>query len=173
VLCQTVVNAAGLSAQSLARAIEGLPVETVPPTFLAKGHYFALKGRAPFSRLIYPVPQPGGLGIHLTLDLAGQARFGPDVVWVDRVDYRFEDGRRRAFVDAIRQYFPKLEAESIEPDYTGIRPKLGPAGNPAQDFVVQGPETHGVRGLVNLYGIESPGLTAALALAELVHSMVG
>lgn len=173
VLCQTVVNAAGLGAQALSRALEGLPPETVPPAFLAKGHYFTLTGRSPFSRLVYPVPQPGGLGIHLTLDLAGRARFGPDVLWMDRVDYRFEEGRQPAFVDAIRQYFPNLDGQSLEPDYTGIRPKLGPAGSAAQDFVVQGPEAHGVAGLVNLYGIESPGLTAALALAELVHSKLG
>jgi L-2-hydroxyglutarate oxidase LhgO len=172
VLCRTVVNAAGLGAQSVAQAIEGLPKETVPASFFAKGHYFVLGGRSPFSRLIYPVPQPGGLGIHVTLDLGGGARFGPDVCWVDRIDYRFDPGREAAFVDAIRQYFPGLPADRIAPGYTGIRPKLGPSGSAPQDFVVHGPETHGVQGLVNLYGIESPGLTAALALAEHVRSLV-
>jgi L-2-hydroxyglutarate oxidase LhgO len=171
VLCQTVVNAAGLRAQSVAHAIEGLPKDTVPASFFAKGHYFIFAGRSPFSHLIYPVPQPGGLGIHVTLDLAGQARFGPDVCWVDEVDYRFDEGRKAAFVDAIRRYFPRLSPESLTPGYTGIRPKLGPSGSPTHDFVVHGPESHGVAGLVNLYGIESPGLTAALALAEHVRSL--
>ncbi len=173
VLCQTVVNAAGLQASSLARSIEGLPKDTVPPSFLAKGHYFVLTGRSPFSRLIYPVPEPGGLGIHVTLDLGGRARFGPDVHWVDAIDYKFEAGLDGAFEDAIRRYFPGLKAHSIEPGYTGIRPKIGPSGSVPQDFVVHGPETHGIRGLVNLYGIESPGLTAALALAEHVQSISG
>ena len=173
VLCQTVVNATGLQASSLARSIEGVPKDTVPPSFLAKGHYFVLTGRSPFSRLIYPVPEPGGLGIHVTLDLAGRARFGPDVHWVDTIDYRFEEGLEGVFEDAIRRYFPTMKAQSIEPGYTGIRPKVAPSGSAPQDFVVHGPETHGVRGLVNLYGIESPGLTAALALAEHVHAIIG
>jgi L-2-hydroxyglutarate oxidase LhgO len=172
VLCQTVVNAAGLNAPSVARSIEGLPPDTVPPAFLAKGHYFVFAERSPFSRLIYPVPEPGGLGIHVTLDLAGRARFGPDVHWVDCVDYGFEQGLEGTFVDAIRRYFPAMKAESIEPGYTGIRPKVGPRGSASQDFLVHGPDVHGVRGLVNLYGIESPGLTAALALAEHVRSLV-
>jgi L-2-hydroxyglutarate oxidase LhgO len=171
VLCKTVINAAGLRAQSVAHGIEGLPQETVPPSLFAKGHYFALAGPSPFARLVYPVPQPGGLGIHLTLDLAGRARFGPDVQWVEEVDYRFDAGREPLFVEAIRQYFPALKAESLEPGYTGIRPKLGPSASASQDFVVHGRETHGVRGLVNLYGIESPGLTAALALAEHIQSI--
>ena len=171
VLCQTVVNAAGLNAPSVARSIQGLPQDTVPPGALAKGHYFVLKGRSPFSRLVYPVPEPGGLGIHVTLDLAGRARFGPDVHWVDEVDYRFEKGLEGLFVEAIGRYFPAIKVESIEPGYTGIRPKVGPRGSAAQDFVVHGPEVHGVGGLVNLYGIESPGLTAALALAEYVRSL--
>jgi L-2-hydroxyglutarate oxidase LhgO len=173
VRCQTVVNAAGFYAQSVALKLEGLPRDTVPPAYFAKGHYFVLTGRSPFSRLVYPVPHAGGLGIHLTLDLAGHARFGPDIQWVDGVDYQFDAARESQFVEAVRRYFPGLSAQSIAPGYTGIRPKLGPAGSGAQDFIVQGPESHGIPGLVNLYGIESPGLTAALALAEHVRRLVG
>ena len=165
-LCRTVVNAAGLRAQDVARSIAGVPTASIPAQYFAKGHYFVLAGRAPFNRLVYPVPVPGGLGIHLTLDLAKQARFGPDVSWQDGVDYAFDEQRAAAFYDAIRHYFPSLAQGSLLPGYTGIRPKLGPAAAPAQDFVVQGPAAHGVPGLLNLYGIESPGLTASLALAE-------
>src|SRR6185369_5329795 len=137
-----------------------MPKERIPECFYAKGHYFVLGGRAPFRRLVYPVPVPGGLGVHVTLDLVGQARFGPDVSWIDGVDYDFDESRATSFYGAIRTYFPALADGALNPGYTGIRPKLGPAGTPAQDFVVQGPQEHGVRGLVNLYGIESPGLTA-------------
>ncbi len=172
VLCRAVVNAAGLGAQALARRIEGLPKSTIPPAFFAKGHYFTMSGRSPFHHLVYPVPAPGGLGIHVTLDLAGQARFGPDVSWVDGIDYRFDEGRVASFCAAIRTYFPALDDARLHPGYTGIRPKLGPAGTPSQDFVIQGPDDHGVPGLVNLYGIESPGLTAALALAEEVRALL-
>jgi len=168
VLCKSVVNAAGLAAQVVSRSLAGLPEPTIPAHFLAKGHYFVLRGRAPFSRLVYPVPEPGGLGIHVTLDLGGQARFGPDVSWIDTVDYGFDEARAEAFYPAIRTYFPALAAGTLDPGYTGIRPKMGPAGSPPQDFVVQGPREHGVPGLVNLYGIESPGLTAAMALADVV-----
>lgn len=164
-LCKTVVNAAGLRAQEVARSIVGLPAATIPQQHFAKGHYFVLSGRAPFRRLVYPVPVPGGLGVHLTLDLAGQARFGPDVSWLGGVDYSFDDSRAASFYAAIRSYFPSLADESLSPGYTGIRPKLGPAGSADQDFMVQGPAVHGVPGLLNLYGIESPGLTASLALA--------
>lgn len=166
VSCQTVVNAAGLRAQEVARSIVGLNCETIPPQYFAKGHYFVLPGRAPFRHLIYPVPVPGGLGIHLTLDLAKQARFGPDVSWLDGVDYSFDESRVESFYAAITSYFPGLAPGSLSPGYTGIRPKLGSASAPVQDFVVHGPAVHGVPGLLNLYGIESPGLTASLALAE-------
>lgn len=166
VRCRCVVNAAGLRAQEVARGLVGLAGETIPPQYFAKGHYFVLNGRAPFRHLVYPVPVAGGLGVHLTLDLAKQARFGPDVSWLDEVDYAFDESRAEAFYAAVTSYFPGLVAGSLSPGYTGIRPKLGPASAPAQDFVVQGPAVHGVPGLLNLYGIESPGLTASLALAE-------
>jgi L-2-hydroxyglutarate oxidase LhgO len=172
VRCSAVVNAGGLRAQEVARAIAGLPESTIPPAFFAKGHYFLLSGRAPVSRLVYPVPVPGGLGIHVTLDLAGQARFGPDVVWTDGIDYSFDEGRAAAFHTAIRGYLPSVAIEHLAPGYTGIRPKLGPAGAPAQDFLIQGPADHGVPGLVNLYGIESPGLTASLAVADHVRALL-
>jgi len=172
VLCRAVVNAAGLWAQSLAAMISGLPKEAIPPRMFAKGHYFVLTGPSPFRRLVYPVPVPGGLGIHVTLDLAGQARFGPDVSWIDDVDYRFDEGRAARFHEAIRTYYPGLQADRLVPGYTGIRPKLGPEGSAPQDFVIQGPADHGVAGLVNLYGIESPGLTASLALAEHVRALL-
>ena len=164
--CRTVINAAGLRAQEVARSIEGIPVASIPPQYFAKGHYFVLSGRTPFRRLVYPVPAPGGLGVHLTLDLAGQARFGPDVSWVDGVDYSFDEARSDSFYEAIRRYFPGLTPGSLVPGYTGIRAKLGPAAAAGQDFVVQGPAQHGVAGLLNLYGIESPGFTSALALAD-------
>jgi len=161
-----VVNAAGLRAPSLARCIEGYPHEQAPGEYYAKGNYYALAGRAPFSRLIYPVPEPGGLGVHITLDLAGQARFGPDVEWVERIDYQVDPGRAARFYAAIRRYWPALPDDALVPGYAGVRPKITPQGAPAADFVVQGPREHGVPGLVNLFGIESPGLTASLALAD-------
>lgn len=165
-LAGSVINCAGLSAQALARSLGGLPADTVPPLHYAKGNYYALSGRAPFSRLIYPLPQPGGLGVHLTLDLAGGTRFGPDVEWIETLNYRVDPTRADAFAAEIRRYWPALPEGALIPDYAGIRPKLHGPGQPAQDFAVHGPRRHGVRGLVCLYGIESPGLTASLALAD-------
>lgn len=168
-----VVNAAGLGAPALAAATGGLPPGAVPRLQLAKGHYFALRsGRAPFSRLIYPLPEPGGLGIHLTLDLAGQARFGPDVAWVDRCEYGVPADLAPRFVAAIRTYWPGLPDDGLVPAYAGIRPKLTGPGEPGVDFRIDGPAHHGVAGLVNLFGIESPGLTAALALADRVVGLL-
>lgn len=163
--CQQLVNAAGLFAPAVARSIAGIPADTIPPAHLAKGHYFTLSGRSPFRHLIYPVPEPGGLGVHVTLDLAGVARFGPDVQWVDQVDYGFDAARAAHFYSVIRTYYPGLPDGALQPGYTGIRPKITPPGAPPADFLVQGPEAHGLP-LVSLYGIESPGLTAALALAD-------
>jgi L-2-hydroxyglutarate oxidase LhgO len=160
------VNAAGLFAPALARAIEGIPPETIPPAYFCRGVYFTLSGRAPFGRLIYPVPVPGGLGVHVTLDLAGQARFGPDVEWISAVDYTVDPARGEVFYDAVRSYWPGLPDGALQPGYAGIRPKISAPAEPAADFLVQGPATHGVAGLVNLYGIESPGLTASLPLAD-------
>lgn len=166
--CRAVVNAAGLFAQDVARHIEGVPPRSIPARYLAKGHYFVLRGKSPFSRLVYPVPDLSGLGVHVTLDLGGAARFGPDVQWVDEVDYRFDESRAAVFYPAVRSYYPDLADGCLAPGYTGIRPKLGPPGSAPHDFVVQGAEEHGVDGLINLYGIESPGLTASLALADWV-----
>jgi len=170
--CRTLVNAAGLHAQAVAAKLAGLEPATIPPAHYAKGHYFVLAGRSPFRRLVYPIAVAGGLGTHVTLDMGGQARFGPDVTWVDGVDYTFDEGRASQFYASIRRYWPGLPDGALQPGYTGIRPKLGPAGTPAQDFVIQGPADHGVSGLVNLYGIESPGLTASLAIADAVASLV-
>ena len=167
-----VINSAGLFAPDLARKFAGLPPATVPPTFYCKGNYYSLAGRSPFSRLIYPVPEAAGLGVHLTIDLGGQARFGPDVEWVDHIDYEVDPKRADSFYAAIRSYWPALPDGALMPGYSGIRPKLqGPAA-PAGDFVVQGPREHGVKGLVNLYGIESPGLTSSLAIAEYVDQLL-
>jgi L-2-hydroxyglutarate oxidase LhgO len=167
-LADTVVNAAGLYAVPVARQIAGLPEATIPPAYYAKGNYYTLAGRSPFSHLIYPVPEAAGLGVHVTVDLGGAARFGPDVEWVERPDdYDVDPVRAEAFYAAVRKYWPELPEASLLPGYAGIRPKLQAPGEPAKDFVVQGAETHGVPGLVNLYGIESPGLTASLALADL------
>ena len=164
--CRRLVNAAGLHAPELARRIAGMPAERVPGAYYAKGNYFTLAGRSPFTRLIYPVPVPGGLGVHLTIDLGGQARFGPDVEWIDAIAYTVDPHRADGFYAAVRKYWPALKDGALQPGYAGIRPKIVPKGAPAQDFVVQGPQTHGVPGLVNLFGIESPGLTASLAIAE-------
>jgi L-2-hydroxyglutarate oxidase LhgO len=166
-----VVNAAGLWAPGLAARLDGLAPRHVPTARFAKGNYFSLAGRAPFSHLIYPVPEEAGLGVHLTLDLAGQSRFGPDVEWIspaspDAIDYRVDAQRAAGFEAAIRTYWPGLPAGALQPAYSGVRPKLQSPGGAAHDFVLQGPEQHGVCGLMNLYGIESPGLTASLALAD-------
>jgi len=161
-----VVNCAGLHAQQIASALTGLDPAMVPPLYLAKGNYYSLSGRSPFSKLIYPVPEPGGLGVHLTIDLGGQARFGPDVEWVDQLAYDVDVRRAQSFYESIRRYWPALPDGALQPGYAGIRPKLSGPGAPAIDFVIQGPATHGVPGLVNLFGIESPGLTASLAIAE-------
>ncbi|MFN3077144.1 MAG: NAD(P)/FAD-dependent oxidoreductase [Alphaproteobacteria bacterium] len=166
--CRQVVNAAGLSAPDLARHFQGLAPEWVPPSYLSKGNYFLLAGRAPFQRLIYPIPEPDALGVHLTLDLAGQARFGPDVEWVEAIDYRVDPNRSADFYGEVRRYWPDLPDGALMPGYAGIRPKIVPRGAPAADFQVQGPTEHGIDGLVNLFGIESPGLTSCLALADLV-----
>ena len=162
------VNAAGLGAQAFAGQIAGLPREAIPSLRLAKGSYFSFPGRAPFSRLVYPLPDSAGLGVHMTIDLAGQARFGPDVEWVARVDYRVDARRAAAFSEQIRRYWPSLPNESLQPAYSGIRPKLVGPGEMAADFRIDGWKVHGVPGLVGLYGIESPGLTASLAIGARV-----
>ena len=164
--CNLLVNSAGLHAPFVARHIHGLPQDRVPTEYFAKGNYFTLAGRSPFTRLIYPVPVPGGLGVHLTMDLGGQAKFGPDVEWIDAIDYTVDPSRSDSFYAAVRTYWPGLKDGALQPGYAGIRPKTVPKGVPAQDFVVQGPQTHGVAGLINLFGIESPGLTASLAIAD-------
>ena len=166
--CRMLVNSAGLHAPDVARTLAGMPADRIPSAYYAKGNYFTLAGRSPFSRLIYPVPVPGGLGVHLTIDLGGQARFGPDVQWIDSIDYTVDPARCESFYAAVRTYWPGLKDNALQPGYAGIRPKIVPPGAPAQDFVVQGPQTHGVPGLINLFGIESPGLTASLAIADYV-----
>lgn len=172
--CRTLVNAAGLQAQRLAGAIETPSALPVPPAHFAKGHYFSLSGRSPFRHLVYPMPDPGGLGIHVTLDLAGQCRFGPDVTrWQAAPDYAFEDGLEARFAQAIRRYWPGLPDDALRPGYTGVRPKVTGPDQPAGDFMIQGPADHGVAGLVNLFGIESPGLTACLAIASEVACALG
>ena len=167
---RVLINAAGHGACTLARGITALDPALVPRDYLSKGSYFTLSGRCPFTRLIYPMPIPGGAGVHLTLDLGGQARFGPDVEAVDSFDYRVDPARGGAFADAVRRYWPGLPDGALQPGYAGIRPKIVPAGE-AQDFVIQSEAVHGLAGLVNLFGIESPGLTAALAIAEEVAAM--
>jgi L-2-hydroxyglutarate oxidase LhgO len=168
VKCRVLVNSAGLRAPGVAKRIEGYPASLAPPEYYAKGNYYSLNRKSPFSRLVYPVPEPGGLGVHVTLDLAGQARFGPDVEWVERIDYHVDPKRAERFYAAIRRYWPGLPDAALLPGYAGIRPKTAGPGEPAPDFAVQGPRAHGVPGLVHLYGIESPGLTASLALAAMV-----
>ncbi|MEO8012533.1 NAD(P)/FAD-dependent oxidoreductase [Polaromonas sp.] len=168
-----VVNSAGLQAQPLARRFDGLPAQAVPPSYYAKGNYFTLAGRSPFSRLIYPVPEAAGLGVHLTIDLGGQAKFGPDVQWVESADDLVVDpARGDAFYAEVRKYWPDLKDGALLPGYAGMRPKIQSPDEPAKDFMIQGPAVHGVAGLVNLFGIESPGLTSSLAIGSLVSQML-
>ncbi|MFM2068015.1 MAG: hypothetical protein RLZZ584_2924 [Pseudomonadota bacterium] len=179
-----VINSAGLQAQAVAARMSGFPATAIPPRHIAKGHYFSLAGRAPFSRLIYPMPVDGGLGVHLTLDLGGQARFGPDVLWLppgntsaitpaeEALDFSVDPQRGEVFYDAVRRYWAGLADGALQPAYSGIRPKLGGPGEPARDFHIAGPAEHGCAGVVQLMGIESPGLTASLAIAELVQAIV-
>lgn len=168
-----VVNAAGLGAQPLARRIDGYPAGKVPRLVLGKGNYFGFAGRPVFSRLIYPTPVDGGLGVHVTLDLAGRMRFGPDVEWISEENYAVDPRRADSFYDRIRTYWPGLPADSLVPDYCGIRPKLTGPGEPAADFMIAAEPAHGMPRLVNLFGIESPGLTASLSLAEEVVGYLG
>lgn len=171
--CRLFVNAAGHGAVPLAHAIAGIPEAAIPPAYFCKGSYFTLSGKAPFSRLIYPVPEQAGLGVHLTLDLAGQARFGPDTQWIETPDYEVDPARGDKFYAAIRRYWPALPDGALNPAYAGIRPKIVPAGAPAADFRVDGPAEHGVPGLALLFGIESPGLTSSLAIADMVAEKLG
>jgi L-2-hydroxyglutarate oxidase LhgO len=165
--CKLLVNAAGLNAPGLARHFNGLAFDKVPPAFYAKGNYFSLLGKAPFKHLVYPVPEPGGLGVHLTLDVGGQAKFGPDVPWIDSAsDYTVDASRAPEFEERIRQYWPGLPEHALAPAYAGIRPKISGPEDAAADFMIQGPADHGHPGLVNLFGIESPGLTSALAIGD-------
>ncbi|HEX7327155.1 MAG TPA: NAD(P)/FAD-dependent oxidoreductase [Casimicrobiaceae bacterium] len=165
-IARSVFNCAGLDAARVAASIEGVPRAAIPRLRFCKGNYFRLAGRSPFSRLVYPLPEPGGLGVHLTLDLGGAARFGPDVEWIDAIDYAVDASRADRFYPAIRRYWPGLPDGALAPDYAGIRPKLHGPDEPARDFAIEGPQEHGVAGLVNLFGIESPGLTASLAIAS-------
>jgi L-2-hydroxyglutarate oxidase LhgO len=169
--CRLLVNSAGLNAPAVARGIDGMPLELIPCAYLAKGNYFSCSKKAPFSHLIYPVPEPGGLGVHLTLDMAGQARFGPDVEWVDTIDYAVDPARAERFYPAIRKYWPSLPDGALMPSYSGMRPKIVPPAVASQDFVIQCPKDHGVAGLINLFGIESPGLTSSLAIADYVSNL--
>ncbi len=169
--CSLLVNAAGLAAPDIARAIDGMPSDRVPTTYYAKGNYFSCSARSPFSHLIYPVPEPGGLGVHLTLDMAGQARFGPDVEWIEGIDYAVDPARAQRFYPAIRRYWPTLPDGALLPSYSGIRPKIVPPAIAVQDFLIQGPPDHGIAGLINLFGIESPGLTSSLAIADHVATL--
>ncbi|MFP4125812.1 MAG: NAD(P)/FAD-dependent oxidoreductase [Alphaproteobacteria bacterium] len=167
-VARELVNCGGLHAPRLAARIRGLDAAHVPTAYYCKGNYFTLTGKSPFARLVYPVPEDAGLGVHVTVDLAGQARFGPDTEWVDAIDYDVDARRAEMFYDAVRRYWPELPDGALRPGYAGIRPKLGPAGTAAADFQVHSAATHGAPGLVNLFGIESPGLTACLPLADRV-----
>jgi len=166
-----VINSAGLSAQDVAATIMGFDKKFIPPRHYAKGSYFSLSGKSPFSRLVYPMPEPGGLGIHFTLDLAGAGRFGPDVEWIDSLNYDVDNARAAVFSERIKHYWPRVETEMLHAAYAGIRPKVERPGGSSADFVIQGPAQHRCPGIINLFGIESPGLTASLAIAEYVSEM--
>jgi L-2-hydroxyglutarate oxidase LhgO len=175
ILCKTVVNAAGLYAQEVASHIDGLSPEFIPPAFYAIGHYFMLAGKSPFNRLVYPVGREGALRAHVTLDLGGQCKFGPDFQWVEHIDYAFDEGRAPQFYEAVRRYYPGLRDGDLQPGYTGIRPRLGGPGkslhNVATDFLIMDHRQHHVPGLINLFGIESPGLTASMAIGAYVSRL--
>jgi len=170
--CRTVIISAGLKAPDLARSIKGIPEDTIPPTFYAIGHYYTLTTKSPFNRLIYPVARPDWLGVHVTIDLGGRVKFGPDFEWIDRVDYQFDQTREASFYKAIRHYYPGLQEGTLQPGYTGIRPRITGPGEPVQDFTFHNHRVHGVKGLVALYGIESPGLTSSLAIADHVAKLL-
>jgi len=170
---ELLVNSTGLYMTETLANIDGFPGRCIPRLYYAKGNYFSLSGPAPFSHLVYPVPGEASLGIHATLDLAGQVRFGPDIEWVDAPDYQVSAERVEAFYGAITSYFPALDRNRLSPDYAGVRPKLSPPNGSASDFLIQGGETHGIAGMINLLGIESPGLTSSLAIAEEVHKNLG
>lgn len=171
-LCRTVINSAGHGAWDVAAAIDGFPAAMVPPHHLAKGSYFYLSGKAPFERLIYPAPGAATLGLHYTRDLGGQGRFGPDIEWVDEIDYAVDAARSAGFLAAISRYWPPAESRELVPGYAGVRPKIQAPGEKARDFMIQGEAEHGISGLINLFGIESPGLTSSLAIAEKIVRML-
>ena len=176
-LATTVINCAGLWAQRVAASIDGVPPSSIPPLHLGKGNYYSLPGRSPFARLVYPTPIAGGLGVHATIDLGGQLRFGPDVEWLEgddpsAIDYTVDPRRAEVFYEAVRRYWPRLADGALQPAYSGVRPKVERPGGADTDFVFSTPRDHGVRGLVNLFGFESPGLTASLAIAEHVRAIV-
>jgi L-2-hydroxyglutarate oxidase LhgO len=168
---RTVVNCAGLHATEVASKIEGFPAEHIPRAYFARGHYFGLAGRTNFRHLVYPIPEPGGLGVHLTLDLANRARFGPDVEWIEQLDYNVDITRAERFYAAIRRFWPKLADGQLIPAYAGIRPKISGPGEPPADFRIDGPVHHGIPSVINLFGIESPGLTSSLAIGEHVAEL--
>ena len=172
VVCKTVINAAGLYAQDVSRRIEGVPAATIPPTFYAIGHYYTLTGQSPFGRHVYPIARRDWHGVHVTVDLGGRCKFGPDFEWIDRVDYRFDESREAHFYAAIRHYYPGLKDGALQPGYTGIRPKIGGPSKLVTDFMIEGRGDHGIAGMVNLYGIESPGLTSSLAIGAYVRSLL-
>ena len=169
---KTVINCAGLGAQPLSRTIQGIKPGSVPAQHYAKGNYFYLSGKPPFSRLIYPLPGHASLGLHYTLDLAGQGRFGPDLQWTNTIDYRVDESREASFYEAIRKYWPDLRDGALRPGYSGIRPKIQGPGDPSKDFAIQTPDQTGINGFVALYGIESPGLTSSIAIADYVADRV-
>ncbi len=172
ILCTTVVNAAGHGAPLVARAIEGIPAHTIPPNFFAIGHYYTLTGKTPFNHLVYPVARQDWLGVHVTIDLGGRCKFGPDFSWRDDLDYHFDESREARFYEAIRRYYPSLKDGALQPGYTGMRPRITGKDAPAVDFVVQDSTVHGVKNMVNLYGIESPGLTSSLAIGAHVRALL-
>ena len=170
--CRELVNSAGLDAPAVAANILAMGTQDIPRAYYVRGHYYAFGGKSPFRRLVYPMPEDGGLGIHMTMDMSGRVRFGPDIEWIDGVDYRFTADRTKEFTAAIRRYYPRLDDARLTPDFTGIRPRIYGPGQPAADFRIDGPDRHGISGLVNLFGIESPGLTSSLAIGDAVTAML-